>query len=194
QEKALTAGGSFEVRTETVNVSATDTEGKATGKVGINAKSLQIRSMDVDKEKRTDKGLAADSTMLLLSEKMYAGGRDKDNKSKSVQVSSEKVGVFAKTTIELQQDEGKSGVQLDGGDFSVTGGKVNMFGETTLNGKTTFKADVKAGNVELDNIKIGKSFKSPCTTEGIAIPGVPSSAKLSTKLKEEDAPKDESEK
>ncbi|MEG1659110.1 MAG: hypothetical protein RR304_00845 [Bacteroides sp.] len=194
QEKALTAGGCFEVRAETVNVSATDTEGKATGQVEINAKNLQLKSMDVDKEKRTDKNLATGSSMLLLSEKMYAGGRDKDNKSKLVQVSSDKVGVFAQTTLELQQDEGKSSIQLDGGNFSATGNKSNLYGETTLNGKTTFKADVKAGTVEVDNIKIGQSFKSPCTTEGIAIPGVPSSAKLSTKLKEEDAPKNENKK
>jgi hypothetical protein len=188
QEKALTAGGTLSVRAEKIDVSATDTEGKAAGQVSVNAKDVEIKSMDVDKEKRTDKSLAAGSAMLLLAEKMFAGGKDKDNKSKSVQVSSDKVGVFAKTTLELQQDEGKSLVQLEGGNLSVSGSKTALFGETTVNGKATFNADVRAGTVELDNIKIGKSFKSPCTSEGVAVPAPPSTAKLSAKLKEEDAP------
>ncbi|MDR1881988.1 MAG: hypothetical protein LBR26_04305 [Prevotella sp.] len=188
QEKALTAGGTLSVRAEKIDVSATDTEGKAAGQVSVNAKALEIKSMDVDKDKRTDKSLAAGSTLLLLAEKMFAGGKDKDNKSKSVQVSSDKVGVFAKTTLELQQDEGKSLVQMEGGNLSVSGGKTALFGETTVNGKATFKADVKAGTVELDNIKIGTSFKSPCTSEGVAMPAPPSTAQLSAKLKEEDAP------
>lgn len=185
EEKSLTKEGAFSVRAEKINLNATDTEGKATGSIAANAKAVEVKAMDVDKEKRTDKGLAAGSTLLLLAEKVYAGSKDKKTKSKSVQVASDKVGLFGDTTVELQQD-GKAILQLSGGDASLSGGKTTFYGETTLQGKVTFKSDVTAGTVDMKNLKVQTSFKTPYTTEGIAVPGAPSTAKLSAKLSEEE--------
>ena len=185
EEKSLTKEGSFTVRAEKINLNATDTEGKATGSIAANAKAVEVKAMDVDKEKRTDKGLAAGSTLLLLAEKVYAGSKDKKTKSKSVQVASDKVGLFGETTVELQQD-GKAILQLSGGDASLSGGKTTFYGETTLQGKVTFKSDVTAGTVDMKNLKVQTSFKTPYTTEGIAVPGAPSTAKLGAKLSEEE--------
>lgn len=192
-EKALTEKGSIKMRTETLDVSATDTEGQATGAIRFNSKAFELKSMNVDKEKRTDTELAQGSTMLLLSEKMYAGSRDKEVKSQSVQIVSDKVGVFADTTAEVQQGEAEAALQLDGGNVVLSGGKAAFYGETTLNGATSFKADVKAGGVAIDNLEVKSSFKTPCTSEGVAVPASPSTDKLSAKLKAEDAPKQESE-
>ena len=185
EEKSLTKEGSFTVRAEKINLNATDTEGKATGSIAANAKAVEVKAMDVDKEKRTDKSLAAGSTLLLLAEKVYAGSKDKKTKSKSVQVASDKVGLFGETTVELQQD-GKAILQLSGGDASLSGGKTTFYGETTLQGKVTFKSDVTAGTVDMKNLKVQTSFKTPYTTEGIAVPGAPSTAKLGAKLSEEE--------
>ncbi len=185
EEKSLTKEGAFSVRAEKINLNATDTEGKATGSIAANAKAVEVKAMDVDKEKRTDKGLAAGSTLLLLAEKVYAGSKDKKTKSKSVQVASDKVGLFGETTVELQQD-GKAILQLSGGDASLSGGKTTFYGETTLQGKVTFKSDVTAGTVDMKNLKVQTSFKTPYTTEGIAVPGAPSTAKLGAKLSEEE--------
>lgn len=185
EEKSLTKEGSFTVRAEKINLNATDTEGKATGSIAANAKTVEVKSMDVDKEKRTDKSLAAGSTLLLLAEKVYAGSKDKKTKSKSVQVASDKVGLFGDTTVELQQD-GKAILQLSGGDASLSGSKTTFYGETTLQGKVTFKSDVTAGTVDMKNLKVQTSFKTPYTTEGISVPGAPSTAKLSAKLSEEE--------
>ena len=185
EEKSLTKEGSFAVRAEKINLNATDTEGKATGSIAANAKAVEVKAMDVDKEKRTDKSLAAGSTLLLLAEKVYAGSKDKKTKSKSVQVASDKVGLFGDTTVELQQD-GKAILQLSGGDASLSGGKTTFYGETTLQGKVTFKSDVTAGTVDMKNLKVQTSFKTPYTTEGIAVPGAPSTAKLGAKLSEEE--------
>ncbi len=185
EEKSLTKEGSFTVRAEKINLNATDTEGKATGSIAANAKAVEVKAMDVDKEKRTDKGLAAGSTLLLLAEKIFAGSKDKKTKSKSVQVASDKVGLFGETTVELQQD-GKAILQLSGGDASLSGGKTTFYGETTLQGKVTFKSDVTAGTVDMKNLKVQTSFKTPYTTEGIAVPGAPSTAKLGAKLSEEE--------
>lgn len=185
EEKSLTKEGSFTVRAEKINLNATDTEGKATGSIAANAKAVEVKAMDVDKEKRTDKSLAAGSTLLLLAEKVYAGSKDKKTKSKSVQVASDKVGLFGDTTVELQQD-GKAILQLSGGDASLSGSKTTFYGETTLQGKVTFKSDVTAGTVDMKNLKVQTSFKTPYTTEGISVPGAPSTAKLSAKLSEEE--------
>ena len=185
EEKSLTKEGSFAVRAEKINLNATDTEGKATGSIAANAKAVEVKAMDVDKEKRTDKGLAAGSTLLLLAEKIFAGSKDKKTKSKSVQVASDKVGLFGETTVELQQD-GKAILQLSGGDASLSGSKTTFYGETTLQGKVTFKSDVTAGTVDMKNLKVQSSFKTPYTTEGVSVPGAPSTAKLSAKLSEEE--------
>lgn len=185
EEKSLTKEGSFNLRAEKINLNATDTEGKATGSIAANAKAIEVKAMDVDKEKRTDKSLAAGSTLLLLAEKVYAGSKDKKTKSKSVQVASDKVGLFGDTTVELQQD-GKAILQLSGGDASLSGSETTFYGETTLQGKVTFKSDVTAETVDMKNLKVQTSFKTPYTTEGISVPGAPSTAKLSAKLSEEE--------
>lgn len=185
EEKSLTQEGSFTLRAEKINLNATDTEGKATGTIAANAKTVEVKAMDVDKEKRTDKELAAGSSLLLLAEKVYAGARDKKTRSKSVQVASDKVGLFGDTTVELQQD-GKAILQLSGGDAALSGSKTTLYGEMTSQGKTTFKSDVSAGTVEMKNLKVDSSFKTPYTTEGVSVPGAPSTAKLSAKLSEEE--------
>ena len=187
EEKALTDKSGISIRTQSLDFRATDKDGKAVGKAVINAKAVEIKSMDTDKDSKADKQMAAGSTMLLLAEKMYAGARDDKNKSKQLQLSSEKVGVFAKTTAELQQD--KATVQLDGGNVSVGGSKTNVFGETTVNGKAAFKADVTAPKATIDNLEAKTSFKTTNISDGIAVPGAPSTASLSQKLKAEDAPK-----
>lgn len=185
EEKSLTKEGSFTLRAEKINLNATDTEGKATGTIAANAKAVEVKAMDVDKEKRTDKELAAGSSLLLLAEKVYVGARDKKMRSKNVQVASDKVGLFGDTTIELQQD-GKAILQLSGGDTALSGSKTTLYGEMTSQGKTTFKSDVTAETVEMKNLKVDSSFKTPYTTEGISVPGAPSTAKLSAKLSEEE--------
>lgn len=184
QEKTLTKEGTIAMRTEKVDVSVTDTEGKATGQVEVNAKAVEVKSMDVDKEKRTDKSLAAGSTMLLLSEKMYVGAKDSKNRSKQMQVVADKTGVFADTTLELQQD--KAVVQLSGGNAAVGGSNLDLYGKTTLQSDVTAKGSITGGDIEMKNMKVQSSFKSPCTSEGVAVPGAPATGKLSAKLKEEE--------
>ena len=190
EEKALTKDSSLSIRTEKTAVSATDTEGKATGAIAINAKSVELKSMDVDKDKRTDKSLAQGSSMLLLSEKMFLGAKDKDNKSKSVQTVSEQIGLFADKTLEAQQDEGKALVQLAGGNVAIGGSKTEIYGATTIQAKTEIKDELKAPKATIDHVEAKSSFKSTNISDGIPVPAPPASAKLSAKLKTEDAPKE----
>ena len=182
KEKALTAGGKVAIRAEKMDLSATDTEGKATGSVSINAKAVSVKQMDVEKEKRTDDKLAAGSTMTIVAEKMYVGAKSKDVKSKKVQVMSEEIGAFADKTLEIQQDEGKALVQLSGGNTSLGGSKMEICG------KTEVKDELKAPKATIDNIEAKTSFKSPNIQDGMG--AAAGGGSLSAKLKTEDAPKE----
>ena len=188
--KALTKDGKLGIRTEKTTVIAADTEGKATGSINLNAKAVNVKSMDVDKEKLTDSKLAAGSTMTLVSEKMYVGAKSKDVKSKKVQTVSEEIGAFADKTLEMQQGEGKAAVQLDGGNAAVSGSKTQVYGETTINGKTEVKDELKAPKVVGDSVEAKSAFKSKNISDGMAMGGASGGGKLSTKLKTEDAPKE----
>ena len=186
ETKALTKDGKIAVRAENMDFLAADAEGKATGSISVNAKAVSVKSMDVDKEKLTDDKLAAGSSMTLVSEKMYVGAKSKDVKSKKLQAVSEEMGLVADKTFEAQQGDGKAALQLDGGNANVGGSKTGVFGDTTINGKTEMKGDLKAPKAVIDNVEAKSSFKSSNISDGIAVPGAGAAGKLSAKLKAED--------
>ena len=188
ETKALTKDGKIAVRAEKMDFLAADAEGKATGSISVNAKAVSVKSMDVDKEKLTDDKLAAGSSMILVSEKMYVGAKSKDVKSKKLQAVSEEIGAFADKTLEIQQGDGKAVVQLSGGNASMGGSKSALYGDTTINGKADIKGDVKAPKGVFDNLEAKSSFKSSNISDGIAVPGAAGGGSLSAKLKTEDAP------
>ena len=183
-EKALTKDGTLSLRMENIDISATDSEGKATGKVQVNAKKVEVKSVDVDKEKRTEKSLSAGSSMLLLSEKMFMGSRDSKTRSKQMQMVSDNTIMLADTTLELQQD--KAVVQLSGGNTAVSGGSLDLYGKTTLQSDVTAKGAIKGEDLEVKNMEVKSSFKSPCTSEGVSVPGALASGKLTVKLQEDE--------
>ncbi len=188
--KALTKDSKLNIRTEKTAVVAADAEGKATGSINLNAKAVNVKSMDVDKEKLTDSKLAAGSTMTLVSEKMFVGAKSKDVKSKKIQAVSEEIGAFADKTLEMQQGDGKAAVQLDGGNAAVGGDKTQVYGGTTINGKTEVKDELKAPKVVGDSVEAKSAFKSPNISDGMGGGSGGGGGKLSTKLKSEDAPKE----
>ena len=126
----------------------------------------------------------------LVSEKMYVGSKSKDIKSKKVQTVSEEIGAFADKTLEMQQGDGKAAVQLDGGKAAVGGDKTQVYGETTINGKTEVKDELKAPKVVGDSVEAKSAFKSPNIKDGMGGGAGGGGGKLSTKLKTEDAPKE----
>jgi len=190
KEKALTAQGKVSVRAEKMALTATDTEGKATGSINVNAKAVAVKTMDVDKDSKADSALAAGSTMVLVSEKMFVGAKTKDVKSKKVQVVSEEVGAFADKTLEIQQGDGKALVQLEGGNLSASGSKTQLYGETTVNAKTEIKGEFKAPKITGDDIQAKSHFKSTNIEDGLAAGGGGGGGSLSAKLKTEDAPEE----
>ena len=190
--KAQTTDGTVSVRAENTNFLSADAEGKATGNFTVNAKAVTIKSMDVDKDSLADSALAASSTMVLLSEKMYVGAKSSDVKSKKVQVASEEIGVFADNTFEAQQGEAKAVVQLDGGKTSLGGDKTQIYGDTTIEAKTEIKDELKAPKATIDHVEAKSSFKSPNIKDGASAGGGGGGGSLSAKLTLEDAPADDS--
>ena len=190
-EKALTAESKVSVRAEKMDFAATDTEGKATGSINVNAKAVNVKTMDVDKDSKADSALADGSTMVLVSEKMFVGAKTKDVKSKKVQVVSEEVGAFADKTLEIQQDDGKALVQLEGGNLSASGSKTQLYGETTINDKTEVKGDFTAPKITGDDIKAKSHFKSSNIEDGMAVGAGGGGGSLSAKLQTEDAPEEQ---
>ena len=179
--KALTEGGTISVRAEKTSVLAADAEGKATGSINLNAKAVSVKSMDVDKESLADSALAEGSSMVLVSEKMYVGAKSKDVKSKQYQVMSEQIGAFADNTFEAQQGDGKALVQLDGGNASMGGSKMEIYGATDM------KSELKVPKATVDDLNAGMHFKSQNIEDGMAA-GSAAGGSPSAKLKSEDAP------
>jgi hypothetical protein len=189
KETALTKDSSFSVRAEKNSFSATDTEGKATGSMSINAKAIDVKSMDVEKEKRTDSKLAEGGVIKTVAEKMYVGAFSKDLKSKKLQAQSEEIGLFADKTLEAQQGEAKAVVQLSDGKAAVSGSETNLYGKTTINADTEIKCSLKVPKATVDNLEAKSSFNSPNISDGMGAGASGSGGNLSAKLKTEDAPK-----
>ena len=161
KEKALTAGGTITIRAEKMDLAATDTEGKATGSVSINAKDVSLKSMDTDKESHDDKALAAGGTMLIVSETMNVGAKSKDMKSKKVETMSEEISVAADKTLEHSQGDGKASMKLADGKATVEASK------TQIGCDTEVKGEVKAPKATIDKVQVNQSFKSPNITDGM---------------------------
>lgn len=184
EEEKLTAGSTIKIRAEKVSMEATDKEGKATGSVKVNAKDLRMRSMDVDPKTGDEKEQAAGGQMFMIAEKMFVGSNSK--KTKLVQVAAEKVGVIGKDTAEIQQD-GKAVVTLSGGNMTAGGSKVELKGNTTIEGNADIKGEAKAPKVTSDQVEAKSAFKSPNIndTMGAGVPGAAGTP--SAKMKEEEA-------
>ncbi len=187
KDKDGTATGALTMTAKDMSLLSIDKDGKALGQVVVNGKNVHVKAMDLD-DKGKDKNLAAGSNMVLAAENMFVGRTKSDRQSKTLLVSSEKTGIYGKTTAEMQQGDAKAVLQLDGGNIAISGSKAQFYGDNTINGKTDFKGDVTAPKLTADNLEAKTSFKSKNISDGIAVPGAPSTAKLSAKLKEDDAP------
>ena len=188
-DKDGNATGTLNLSAEQMQLAALDKDAKASGQIMVNAKDVFVKSVDIDGSSGSDKGLAEGGNMVILAEKMFVGRTDDKTLTKELQISAEKAGVYAKETAEIQQDGGKAMVQLDGGNVALKGSKAEFFGDNTVNGKTEFKADVKAPKLVADSLEAKSSFKSSNISDGFSTPSSPSSAQLNAKLKENDAPK-----
>lgn len=183
KEKALTAGGKIILRAESISALATDQEGKSTGTLNLDAKKMTIAAMDVDPKTLEAKEMAAESQLNIQAEKTFVGTTEK---AKLVQLASEKVGIMAKDTAEMQQD-GKAVITLSGGNMDAGGSAVNLAGDTTIKGNADIKGEAKAPKGTFDQVEASQAFKSPNIDDTLGA-GAPAPAEQpSAKMQEEKA-------
>ena len=187
KDKDGTATGAMTLTAKDVSLLSIDKDYKALGQVVVNGKDVHVKAMDLD-DKGQDSSITSGGNMVLVADNMYIGRTKSDSQSSTLLVSSDKTGIYGKTTAEMQQGDAKAVVQLDGGNVAISGSKAEFYGDNTINGKSDFKADVTMKKLTADNIDAKTSFKSKNISDGVAVPGAPSSAKLSAKLSEDDAP------
>ena len=190
----MTAEGDIIVRSKTLTVASADNDfenGEMKEKSLAQGGSVAIRAVKVDLSPVDAEGkLIAGSSMTLLAEQMFVGAKSKDVKSKLLQAASDTVGLFADTTFEAQQGEGKAVVQLDRGNVSVGGSKTDIYGATTINGKTEAKDEIKAPKATIDDLQAKSHFKATNIEDGVAVPAAGGAGSLSAKLTAQDAPKE----
>lgn len=185
-EKALAAEGTISMRARTIKAEATETDGKSTGSIALNAKDVKVASMDVDKDSRKDKALAEGSQMVLASDKMLLGSKNKETKSKLLQLSSDNVGIFATTTAEMQQGEAKAVVTLNAEKAIVGSSENKIAGNMVVVGDSDFKGEVKSPSGNIDVLHVGTSFSSPNITDGMGPANGTMPESPAGKLKEEE--------
>ena len=187
KDKDGSATGAMTLTAKDLSLLSIDKDYKALGQVVVNGKDVHVKAMELD-DKGQDSSLTSGGNMVLVADNMYIGRTKSDSQSSTLLVSSDKTAIFGKTTAEMQQGDAKAVVQLNGGNVALSGSKAEFYGDNTINGKSDFKADVTMKKATADNIEAKTSFKSKNISDGIAVPGAPSSAKLSAKLSEDDAP------
>ena len=74
---------------------------------------------------------------------------------------------MADNKLEAQQGEGKAVAQLADGNVTVSGSKVDVSGETTIDGNTEVKGEVKAPKATIENVEVKTAFKSPNIQDGM---------------------------
>ena len=62
--------------------------------------------------------------------------------------------------------------------------------ETTVNGKTEVKDELKAPKATIDNVEVKSAFKSPNIQDGMGVGAGGGGGTLSAKLQTEDAPEE----
>lgn len=149
KEKSLAKGGSIRMRSEHTAISSTTTEGKATGSVSLNAKKLNIVSVDSDGDKQT---LAADSKIMVWANKVTLLG------GKVLQaIQGEKKGKDKAFLLLKEQNANLKGK------------------ETELHGDTKVVGSFDAPKVTADNLEVNSAFKSKNISDGISAGSAPKS-------------------
>ena len=106
KEKALTEGASIKLRSECMTLDASTTDGKATGIVNLNAKNVNLLSMDFgdNSQSLTEKG-----KIQATAERIYLGeSKDESLMSHKVQAWAEKITLLGSKVMQAIQGDKKS--------------------------------------------------------------------------------------
>ena len=184
EETGLTKDGMFSIRAENFAFSATDKEGKATGTAGINAKEVNVRSVDVDPETKEAKQVAEGGKVDIMGKETLTYGADKSvtySEKQTYVIGQEEASLHSGKLAEVAQDGNV--IRLEGGKVDISGSKTTLFGETTVN-------VLKSPSVTIDNLTVNKAVKTPNISDGVMVDNKNSSTS-DAKSKAEEAKKPE---
>lgn len=175
EETALSKGSVFSVRAEKMSLSAADHEGKATGQATINAKQVTVSSINVDPKTKKFKEVAQGGSIEAYAEKETLVAK-KDlavhGEETAQFTSTKKLLVNGQETTEVKQDS-KNLLTLSGGNTDLSGGKVNISGDTTVKALTSplvsadkleVKSALKTSNIQ-DGIFVATKNTSPASSK-----------------------------
>ena len=176
----LPEDGLFNITMNNLTFDANDHEGKNAGFASINAKDIMLTSTNAASEQGGLGDPVEGGSAFILAENMqtFASKEIKLSSQENIQVSSEKTMILqAKETAELKQGD-KNYISLTGDNAEISGSKVTVKGDTTINVLTS-------PNVTVDNLEAKSCIKAPNISDGMAVGGKDTSAG-SGKLKAEE--------
>ena len=139
KEKALTEGASIKLRSECMTLDASTTDGKATGIVNLNAKNVNLLSMDFgdNSQALTEKG-----KIQATAERIYLGeSKDESLMSHNVQAWAEKITLLGSKVMQAIQGDKRSEdnafLLLKDQEAKLKGKKAELHGPTEVIGDTT---------------------------------------------------------
>ena len=163
KEKALAKDSWLKLRSERMVLNASTTEGKATGSVALNAKQVNIMSMDFsdNSQSLSDKG-----QIQATAEKIFLGeSHDEKLRSRKVQGWAEKITLLGSEKVQAIQGDKKGNdkafLLLEKNEAKLKGSK------TELHGPTTVVGDLDAPKVSADDLIVNSEFKSKNISDGI---------------------------
>lgn len=150
KEKALSKGSQIKMRTERINMQATTTDGKATGGIRMNAKDLEMWSVDLG---QNDPALTKDGVMAVMSERIYLGySKEESLKSHKVQAWADKITLLGSKVVQAVQGKKKTDdaafLQLKEGNAQLKGKATELHGDTEVVGDTTLHKTT-VGDIEI---------------------------------------------
>lgn len=139
KEKALTEGASIKLRSECMTLDASTTDGKATGIVNLNAKNVNLLSMDFgdNSQSLTEKG-----KIQATAERIYLGeSKDESLMSHKVQAWAEKITLLGSKVMQAIQGDKRSEdnafLLLKDQEAKLKGKKSELHGPTEVVGDIT---------------------------------------------------------
>ena len=175
EETALAKDSIFSVRAEKMSLSAADHEGKASGQATINAKQVTVSAINVDPKTKKFKETAQGGSIEVYAEKETLVAK-KDlavhGEENAQFTSTKKLLVNGKETTEVKQDS-KNLLTLSGGNTDLSGSKVTVSGDTTVNALTSplvsaekleVKSALKTANIQ-DGVFVATKNTSPASSK-----------------------------
>lgn len=187
---AITPESQIYINIGDVLINQADAEGKAQGNFIANTKNIILCSCDVDKEDTAKPtGAAEGGTITIGAKNVFLGTAIADMPADTVQVAAKTVNLLGDDKVNLQKADDSSHLLLDA-NAELSGGNVKVIGKITLGGQTEVADKLKAGDVEVSNLKASSSVTGPNLKDGIPVPApaAPAQAGKGAELKNVETP------